>query len=117
MRVHCRLVDSLDVAKLRVLGARRGWLIESPDSMHVGFGRPLAAEVLDGGLASSSTLSVFNEIDVECDAGAARPIAFASAPFERGGPLRAWVPEHQVTVTPDGTISLLSRDPARATAA
>jgi isochorismate synthase len=67
---------------------------------------------LPQGLEGSLHTKIFDELEV---AGAAPasvgPLAFVTVPFERTGVITLWVPEHQVTVTPDGTTWLTSIDP------
>ena len=116
MRLRRQRIHAVDRGAIRALTARGGWLVETPNSIRAGFGAPLATQVLDGGLAAEETLKVLDGLDVEGEPAPAMvgPVAFMTVPFERDGPIRAWVPEHQIVVSDDATTWLVSTDPERA---
>ncbi|HVA52572.1 MAG TPA: isochorismate synthase [Acidimicrobiales bacterium] len=99
------LVDPLRTETLRALGARDGWLIESPDVLRAGCGRVVDRVELDAGLHSPSnaTLSLQRH-ELVGDEGPAGTgiVAFATLPFDRNAPGELQVPEFLFTQTASG---------------
>lgn len=105
MRFERRAHETLDPSVLRALGARDGWLVETPDVLRVGFG-PLAARVtLAGGLSTSTGVrEALADLAVHGDAGPAGSgvVAFATLPFDREAPGELHVPTYVITQTSTG---------------
>jgi isochorismate synthase len=90
---------------LRTLGARDGWLVETPDVLRVGFGR-LADQVhLASGLgAPTNAMTALQCHDLVGDDGPAGTgvVAFATLPFDRNAPGELQIPQFCVTQTRSG---------------
>jgi menaquinone-specific isochorismate synthase len=107
VRFERRAVAPADPAALRALGARAGWLVETPDVLRVGFGSLADRIVLDGGLETTTTTTAAEALgghDVTGDDGPAGTgvVAFASLPFDRDAPGELDVPEFTLTQTRAG---------------
>ena len=105
-----RLVD-IDTSALRTLGARSGWVLESPDALRVGFGRCLLTLTLTDGLEGPLTgVDQLEEITVVGEPGptGTGPTVFVTVPFDRRGDIHGWLPEHVVTQLSDGSTWLTS---------
>jgi menaquinone-specific isochorismate synthase len=88
----------LDV--LRALGARNGWLIETPEVVRVGFGRVVDRVDLPGGLGVvTSATEALAQHELTGDEGpeGTGVVAFAALPFDRSAPGQLEVPEFTVT--------------------
>ncbi|HEY7932034.1 MAG TPA: isochorismate synthase [Acidimicrobiales bacterium] len=92
-------------ATLRALGARDGWLLESPDALRVGFGGSYLDVDLGAGLSHNDEASrALKNIDLVGDDGptGSGVVAFATLPFDRFASGQLHVPRYVVTVTANG---------------
>jgi isochorismate synthase len=90
---------------LRALGARDGWLIESPEVLRAGFGRVVDRVELEAGLHSSTNATAaLQRHEVVGDDGPAGTgvVAFATLPFDRNAPGELQIPEFLITQTVSG---------------
>lgn len=114
MRYVRRRVDVPDKAALRALGAREGWLLESPDALRVGFGSPTLSIALGKGLDQKSRASAaLRDVDLEGDAGPSGSgiVAFATLPFDRLTAGQLHVPRYVMTIVrAEAWISALEGD-------
>src|ERR1019366_7107605 len=96
---------------LRTLGARDGWLVETPEVIRVGFGR-LADQVhLAGGLGTSTdAMAALRRHELRGDVGPAGTgvVAFAALPFDRNAPGELQIPEFCITQMTSGQAWLSS---------
>ena len=99
---------------LRALGARGGWLIESPEVLRAGFGEVRVRVELASGLDASTTTLALRAHDVVGDDGPAGTgvVAFATLPFDRTAPGELQVPEFVITQTASGETWLSSAEGA-----
>lgn len=105
MRIVRAKIDAPERAKLRALGAREGWLLESPDALRVGFGDSVLDIDLDAGLAHSEAASqILNEVTSAGEDGPAGTgvVAFATLPFDRFASGQLHVPRYVITVERGG---------------
>jgi len=106
MFVRERLDDVLSVAQLRTLGARSGWLLESPDTIRVGFGRPVATLVLENGITDPSRARrELAGLTLRGDDGPSGSgvVAMGSLAFNRDAPGVLHVPQYIITRNAEGT--------------
>jgi isochorismate synthase len=104
-------IDPLRAETLRALGARDGWLIETPDILRVGFGRVVDRAKLAGGLdVATSIADVLADHELTGDDGPAGTgvVAFAALPFDRNAPGQLDVPEFCITQYASGETWLTS---------
>jgi isochorismate synthase len=111
---HRHRLEGVDLAALRAVAARSGWLVETNDWLRAGFGAAVATVSVEGGVSVADTCRPFDGLELARDGGALT--AFAAAPFDRRGVLCAWVPEHVVSVSSygDAWLTSTSPDPTRA---
>ncbi|MHB8378960.1 MAG: isochorismate synthase [Acidimicrobiales bacterium] len=98
-------ISPLRVQTLRALGARDGWLVESPDVLRAGFGRVAARVELGAGLDSpTNATTALGRHQVVGDSGPAGTgvVAFATLPFDRNAPGELLVPEFLITQSASG---------------
>ena len=105
MRFRRDEVASFAPDSLRALGARHGWLVETPDELRVGFGRAVVRVHLTAGLATPTDARA--ELDVHDIGGADGPagsgvVAFGSLPFDRTATGLLEIPEWCVTQLRNG---------------
>jgi isochorismate synthase len=85
---------------LRTLGARDGWLVETPEVIRVGAGRVVDRIELRGGLGATtratSALSAHHLVGDDGPAGSG-VVAFGALPFDRNAGATLCVPEFVVT--------------------
>ncbi|HVB71195.1 MAG TPA: isochorismate synthase [Acidimicrobiales bacterium] len=100
MKFVRRQVDTVSPDALRTIGARHGWLVESPDTLRVGFG-PTALEVdLPGGTSGRMNVAqAFTGLTLEGAKGPAGTgvVAFGTLPFDPTAPGRLDIPIILVT--------------------
>ena len=101
-----RAIAPLLPSQLRTLGARSGWLLDSPDTLRVGFGG--AAYTLDLPHGVSDTDEVrrqLAELTVIGDDGPSGSgvVAMGTLPFNREAPSRLDVPRYVITQSAQGT--------------
>ncbi len=92
--------DRLAPEALRALGARSGWLIETPEVLRWGFGRVMNTIELSSGLGVTRNVSeALARHDVTGEDGPAGTgvIAFGSLPFDRTASATLEIPEFCVT--------------------
>lgn len=92
--------EALSGAHLRALGARTGWLIETPEVLRAGFGRVLDTVELAAGLGvTRDATAALARHDLAGDEGpeGTGVIAFGALAFDRNAPGRLEVPEYCVT--------------------
>ena len=98
-------LDTIDSVALRAVGAREGWILESAETLRVGFGAVVASfslsDGLDGSLSAIHELSTVSVSGPPAPSGTG-PVAFVTVPFSRSEEVRCWLPEHQITRTSDG---------------
>jgi isochorismate synthase len=97
---HRSAVDPLDRDSLRTLGARAGWLVETPDVIRIGCGRVVERIELPGGLgATTSATAALALHELAGDDGPAGTgiVAFAALPFDRNATGTLSVPEFVFT--------------------
>ncbi len=85
---------------LRTLGARDGWLVETPDVLRVGFGRLVDQVPLSSGLgAPTNAMTALRRHELHGDDGppGTGVVAFAALPFDRNAPGELQIPEFCVT--------------------
>ncbi|MGH3733631.1 MAG: isochorismate synthase [Acidimicrobiales bacterium] len=93
-------IEPLRAEFLRALGARDGWLIETPDVLRVGFGPIVDRVQLASGLDSASSAThALTRHRLTGDDGpmGSGIVAFAALPFDRNAPGVLDVPEFCVT--------------------
>lgn len=105
MKIHRSKIAAPERARLRALGAREGWLLESPDALRVGFGDSVVVVDLGAGLAHGDGASrALRAIRLEGDHGPAGTgvVAFATLPFDRFANGQLHVPRFVITVEKSG---------------
>jgi len=110
-------VLALNSEVLRALGARDGWLIETPEVLRVGFGRVADTIELPGGLDdATSAAAALSQHELSGDDGPMGTgiTAFGSLPFDRDAPGVLDIPEYCVTQFASGDAWLTSRGDASA---
>ena len=101
-----RRIDPLPSAALRLVGARSGWLLDSPDTLRVGFGGVAATLALEHGVADThGARQRLAELTLDGDEGPSGSgiVAMGSLPFNRDAPSRLDVPRYVVTQGAQGT--------------
>ena len=99
------VISPLRAETLRALGARDGWLVESPDVLRAGFGRVVDRVELDAGLDSpTNATAALQRHEVVGDDGPSGTgvVAFATLPFDRNAPGELQIPEFLITQTLSG---------------
>ncbi len=119
MKFRRRRVGPFDTDRLRALGARAGWLIETPEVLTVGFGRPVQRIALPEGLgASRVTSSRLAQHELTGDNGppGSGVTAFAALPFDRLRRGELHVVQYTITQWRNGdawvTVADGARDPS-----
>jgi len=106
-------LEPLRAETLRALGARDGWLVESPEVLRVGFGRVADRIELVAGLDSpTDATAALQRHEVVGDDGPSGTgvVAFASLPFDRNAPGELQIPEFLVTQNSSGEAWLTHQD-------
>jgi isochorismate synthase len=101
-----RLIASLPPSQLRTLGARSGWLLDSPDVLRVGFGGSAASLKLPHGVSDTYELrEQLARLQLGGDEGPSGSgiVAMGSLPFNRDAPSRLDVPRYVITQSVQGT--------------
>jgi isochorismate synthase len=99
--------------RLRTLGARDGWLVETTDILRSGFGGAAITIALEGGLnPHTDAVALLRSHELS---GADGPpgtgiVAFGTLPFDRNAPGKLDVPRYVITQTKDGRAWLTSLD-------
>lgn len=105
-------LSHIDVTRLRLCAARRGWLLETNETMRAGFGRSISeVTVSTDELGPEHVARLFASVTIERDLNAptgSGALAFASVPFARRQLVRLWIPQHVAVVSADGTAWLTS---------
>lgn len=117
MRFVRRAVAPLAPERLRSLGAREGWLVETPDVLRVGFGGVAERIDLAGGLEKpTDARGRLGVHELEGDDGPAGTglVAFASLPFDRLAPGELTMPRFTFTQTTSGEAWISALDDAPA---
>ena len=113
MKFRRTFIEPVRLDTLRALGARDGWLVESPDILRVGFGRVADLIQLDGGLhLPSDTTTALQRHELHGDDGPSGTgvVAFATLPFDRNAPGELQVPEFLITQSTSGDAWLTCRE-------
>jgi isochorismate synthase len=100
-----RRIEPLRADALRALGAREGWLIETPHVLRVGFGGVADHIDLAGGLdATTSATEALSLHDLSGDEGPAGTgvVAFSTLPYDRLAPGEMHIARFTVTQQPTG---------------
>lgn len=110
-------VSPLSRDVLRALGARDGWLIETPEVLRAGFGRVADTVELAGGLeVATSARGALSQHELSGESGPLGTgiLAFASLPFDRAAPGVLEVPEFCITqfATGESWLTSLGDSPA-----
>jgi isochorismate synthase len=98
-------ISPLRAETLRALGARDGWLVESPEILRAGFGRVVDRVELGAGLDSpTNATAALARHEVVGDDGPAGTgvVAFATLPFDRNAPGELQIPEFLITQSASG---------------
>jgi menaquinone-specific isochorismate synthase len=98
-------ITPLEWDALRTLGARDGWLVETSNTLRIGFGGVALSITLDGGLDHhTDALAQLRLHELKGADGPAGTgiVAFATLPFDRNAPGKFDVPCHVVTQNKDG---------------
>lgn len=98
-------IAPLRLDSLRTLGARDGWLVETPDVLRVGFGHVADRVHLASGLGVSTNAMIAlqrHELDGDDGPPGTGVVAFASLPFDRNAPGELQIPEFCITQTRSG---------------
>lgn len=101
-----RRIEALDPTPLRSLGARTGWLLDSPDTLRVGFGGVAVSLALEHGVADTANARErLAHLTLSGDEGPSGSgiVAMGSLPFNRDAPSRLDVPRFVVTQSAQGT--------------
>ena len=101
-----RRIEPLSPTALRLVGARSGWLLDSPDTLRVGFGGVAATLPLEHGVADTeSARQRLAELTLVGDEGPSGTgiVAMGSLPFNRDAPSRLDVPRYVVSQSAHGT--------------
>ncbi len=113
MRFVRRRVDALAWDSLRTLGAREGWLVESPVALRAGFGGSCVTFNLPGGPHDETSVAdAFAGLTLEGDDGPAGTgiVAFGTLPFDPAAPGRLEIPTYVVTQERGGATWVTSAD-------
>ena len=115
MRFVRSRVEGLDIAAVRTLSARDGWLVETPEALRAGLGDVATTIELPGGLESPrDAREQLADHGLSGDDGPSGSgvVAFASLPFERGDVSHLEVPRYMFTRLRDGStwVSTLDGD-------
>ncbi len=105
MRFQRFALEPLNRETLRALGARAGWLLETPDVLRVGCGRVIERIALAGGLGvSTNATAALARHELTGDPGPAGTgiVAFGALPFDRNAAGTLCVPEFVVTQLASG---------------
>ena len=100
MRFERRRIETPSLEHLRTVGAREGWLLETPDAIRVGFGGVAFTVELPAGLDNQTApLYHFAQHELAGEDGPAGTgiVAFASLPFDRCAGSQLNIPQHVVT--------------------
>jgi isochorismate synthase len=100
-----RRIEPLRADALRALGAREGWLIETPHVLRVGFGGVADHIDLAGGLdTTTSATEALSLHDLSGDEGPAGTgvVAFSTLPYDRLAPGEMHIARFTVTQQPTG---------------
>ncbi|HET9090023.1 MAG TPA: isochorismate synthase [Acidimicrobiales bacterium] len=115
MRFVRSRVESQDLAAVRTLSARDGWLVETPEVLRAGLGDVATTIELPGGLESPRDAReqlAAHELSGDDGPSGSGVVAFASLPFERGDASHLEVPRYTFTRLRDGStwVSALDGD-------
>ena len=115
MRFVSSRVESQDLAAVRTLSARDGWLVETPEVLRAGLGDVATTIELPGGLESPRDAReqlAAHELSGDDGPSGSGVVAFASLPFERGDASHLEVPRYTFTRLRDGStwVSALDGD-------
>jgi len=111
MKFERRFISPQRLDSLRALGAREGWLVETPDVLRVGFGRVADQIVLSSGLDEPTNAALaLQRHELFGDDGPAGTgvVAFATLPFDRNAPGELQIPEFCITQMTSGQAWLSS---------
>ena len=106
MRFVRRAIAPLVPSQLRTLGARTGWLLDSPDALRVGFGGCAHSLELTTGLSDTDDVRAsMSRLEVVGDDGPSGTgiVAMGSLPFNRDATSRLDVPRYVITQSAQGT--------------
>jgi isochorismate synthase len=98
-------VEILRAETLRALGARDGWLVETPEVLRVGFGDVADHIVLPGGLDTTTDATAAlqcHELSGDEGPTGSGVVAFSTLPYDRLAPGDLQVPEFLVTQSVTG---------------
>ena len=100
MRFERHRHDRLAPEALRALGARSGWLIETPEVLRCGFGRVVDTITLSSGLGVTKNVAealAHHEVTGEDGPAGTGVIAFGALPFDRTASATLEIPEFCIT--------------------
>jgi menaquinone-specific isochorismate synthase len=98
-------IEPVNRGRLRTLGSRGGWLVETADIIRSGFGGLALSVQLGAGLENhTDARAQLSEHELEGDEGPPGTgiVAFASLPFDRNAPGQLDVPRYVLTQTREG---------------
>ncbi len=105
MKFERQALETLNRESLRSLGARSGWLVETPDVIRVGAGRVVDRLELAGGLGTTTSVTeALARHQLVGDDGPAGTgvVAFGALPFDRNATGTLCVPEFVLTQYANG---------------
>jgi isochorismate synthase len=113
MRFVREAIAPVEWDRLRTLGARDGWLVETTDILRSGFGGAALTIALEGGLnPHTDAVSLLRSHELSGADGPAGTgiVALGTPPFDRNAPGKLDVPRYVITQMKDGRAWLTSLD-------
>ena len=113
MRFTRRRIEALRPDVLRALGARDGWLVESPEVLRVGFGALVERIMLAGGLdTTTDAVASLARHELVGDDGPAGTgvVAFSTLPYDRLAPGEMHLAQFSITQQANGDAWLSALD-------
>jgi len=112
MKIVRQKIESIEPSVLRALGARSGWLLESPEVLRCGFGQSLvrlAIERDSDGEYAMPDIGAYFTFDGENGPAGTGVVAFGAMPFDASSDFVMEIPEYVITRFTDGE-TWLSRE-------
>ncbi len=102
MRFRRTRIESVAPSVVRALGARVGWLVESPEVLRCGFGGTVYEVPLPEGLDEDGPVDLGAELEGDDGPAGSGVIGFAALPFDRSAEAKLSVPRFVLTLDRDG---------------
>ncbi len=112
MKILRQKIESIEPSVLRALGARSGWLLESPEVLRCGFGQSLVRLTIEkrsGSEFATPDLEAIISLSGEIGPAGTGVVAFGAMPFDSSTDFVMEVPEYVITRFSDGE-TWLSRE-------